>query len=100
MREVDAELIARARVVVDQRDAILDEAGDIVGAIQDGVVDESVMHAEIGEILLQQKQGRRDTEEITFFKSVGNAAQDLAVASRVLEIAEREDLGVIVDMGS
>ena len=58
------------------------------------------MHAEIGEILLQQKQGRRDTEEITFFKSVGNAAQDLAVASRVLEIAEREDLGVIVDMGS
>lgn len=100
MREVDAELIARARVVVDQRDAILDEAGDIVGAIQDGVVDESVMHAEIGEILLQQKEGRRDTEEITFFKSVGNAAQDLAVASRVLEIAEREDLGVIVDMGS
>tara|TARA_Y100000746_G_C15403723_1_gene407441 strand:- start:664 stop:1086 length:423 start_codon:yes stop_codon:yes gene_type:complete len=99
MREVDAELIKRARVVVDQRDAILDEAGDIVGPIRDGVVDESVMHAEIGEILLGEKEGRRDSEEITFFKSVGNAVQDLAVASLVLEVAEREDLGVVVDLG-
>ena len=98
MREVDAELITRARVVVDQRDAILDEAGDIVGPIRDGVVDESIMHAEIGEILLGEKEGRRDSEQITFFKSVGNAVQDLAVASLVLEVAEREDLGVVVDI--
>jgi len=99
MREVDTELITRARVVVDQRDAILDEAGDIVGPIRDGVVDESIMHAEIGEILLGEKEGRRDSEQITFFKSVGNAVQDLAVASLVLEVAEREDLGVVVDLG-
>ena len=98
MREVDTELITRARVVVDQRDAILDEGGDIVGPIRDGVVDESIMHAEIGEILLGEKEGRRDSEQITFFKSVGNAVQDLAVASLVLEVAEREDLGVVVDL--
>ena len=71
MREVDTELIMRARVVVDQRDAILEEAGDIVGPIRDGAVDETVMSAEIGEILLGQADGRRDAEEITFFKSVG-----------------------------
>ena len=98
MREVDTELIMRARVVVDQRDAILEEAGDIVGPIRDGAVDESVMSAEIGEILLGQADGRRDAEEITFFKSVGNAVQDLAVAARVLQVAERDGLGVVVDL--
>ena len=98
MREVDTELIMRARVVVDQRDAILEEAGDIVGPIRDGAVDESVMSAEIGEILLGQADGRRDADEITFFKSVGNAVQDLAVAARVLDVAERDGLGVVVDL--
>jgi ornithine cyclodeaminase len=98
MREVDTELIIRARVVVDQRDAIMEEAGDIVGPIRDGAVDESVMAAEIGEILLGQAEGRRDADEITFFKSVGNAVQDLAVAARVLEVAERDGLGVVVDL--
>ena len=100
MREVDTELILRARVVVDQRDAILEEAGDIVGPIRDGAVDESVMSAEIGEILLGRAEGRRDAAEITFFKSVGNAVQDLAVAARVLEVAERDGLGVTVDLGA
>lgn len=98
MREVDTDLILRARVIVDQRDAIMEEAGDIVGPIRDGAVSESVMAAEIGEILLGQAEGRRDAEEITFFKSVGNAVQDLAVAARVLEVAERDGLGVVVDL--
>ena len=98
MREVDTELIVRARVIVDQRDAILEEAGDIVGPIRDGIVDESVMTAEIGEIVLGRADGRRDNEEVTFFKSVGNAVQDLAVAARVLDAAERDGLGVEVDL--
>ena len=98
MREVDTDLILRARVIVDQRDAIMEEAGDIVGPIRDGVVDQSIMAAEIGEILLGQAEGRRDAAEITFFKSVGNAVQDLAVAARVLEVSERDGLGVVVDL--
>ncbi len=98
MREVDTELIRRARVVVDQREAILEEAGDIVGPIRDGDVDESVMSAEIGEIVLGRKPGRMSAEEITFFKSVGNAAQDVAVAARVLAAAERDGRGVVVEL--
>ena len=98
MREVDTELIRRARVVVDQREAILEEAGDIVGPIRDGDVDESVMAAEIGEIVLGRAPGRTHADEITFFKSVGNAAQDVAVAARVLAAAERESLGVVVEL--
>lgn len=96
MREVDTALIRRARVVVDEREAVLAEAGDIAGPIADGTVDASVMTAEIGDLVVGRAPGRQDAEEITFFKSVGNAVQDVAVAARVLEIAEREDLGVVV----
>jgi ornithine cyclodeaminase len=98
MREVDTALVQRARVVVDQREAIMEEAGDIVGPIRDGAVDESVMTAEIGDIVLGRAPGRTSHDEITFFKSVGNAVQDVSVAARVLEIAERDDLGVVVEL--
>jgi ornithine cyclodeaminase len=98
MREVDSALITRARVIVDQRSAILEEAGDIVGPIRDGIVDESVMVAEIGDVVLGRVPGRTRPDQITFFKSVGNAVQDVAVAARVLETAEREGLGLRVEM--
>jgi ornithine cyclodeaminase len=98
MREVDTDLIRRARVIVDQREAILEEAGDIVGPIRDGAVDASVMEAEIGELVLGRAAGRTNEDEITFFKSVGNAVQDVTVAARVLEVAEREGLGVLAEL--
>jgi ornithine cyclodeaminase len=98
MREVDAALVRRARIIVDQREAILEEAGDIVGPIRDGVVDESVMVAELGDVVLGRVPGRTSSEEVTFFKSVGNAVQDLAVAARVLEAASREGLGVVLEL--
>ena len=100
MREVDTELIRRARVVVDEREAIFEEAGDIVGPIRDGAVDASVISAEIGEIVLGSAPGRQSADEVTFFKSVGNAVQDVAVADIVLRTAERQGLGVVVDLGA
>lgn len=98
MREVDTELIRRARVIVDQREAVLAEGGDIAGPIADGVVDETVMAAEIGEVVLERVPGRTSAEEVTFFKSVGNAVQDVAVAARALEAAEREGLGTVLEI--
>ena len=99
MREVDTALVTRARVIVDQREAVLAEAGDLAGPIADGVIDASVIAAEIGEVVLGRAAGRTAHDEITFFKSVGNAVQDLAVAAHVLERAEAAGLGVVVDLG-
>ena len=98
MREVDTALVKRARVIVDQREAVMEEAGDIVGPIRDGVVDETVIVAEIGEILLGRVRGRTADTDITFFKSVGNAVQDVAVAARVLAAAEAEGRGLVVEL--
>lgn len=98
MREVDTALVQRARIIVDQREAVMEEAGDIVGPIRDGVVDETVIIAEIGEVALGRVPGRTADSEITFFKSVGNAVQDVAVAARVLAAAESEGHGLVVDL--
>ena len=98
MREVDTALVQRARVIVDQREAVMEEAGDIVGPIRDGVVDESIIVGEIGEVVLGRVPGRTADSEITFFKSVGNAVQDVAVAARVLRVAESEGRGLVVDL--
>ena len=98
MREVDTALVQRARIIVDQREAVMEEAGDIVGPIRDGVVDETVIIAEIGEVVLGRVPGRTADSEITFFKSVGNAVQDVAVAARVLAAAESEGHGLVVDL--
>jgi ornithine cyclodeaminase len=97
MCEVDTALVTRARVIVDQREAVMKEAGDIVGPIRDGVVDETVIVAEIGEVVMGRVQGRIADTDITFFKSVGNAVQDVAVAARVLAVAEAEGRGLVVD---
>jgi len=98
MREVDTALVTRARVIVDQREAVLAEAGDIAGPIADGVVDASVIAAEIGEVVLGLRPGRTAADEITYFKSVGNAVQDIAVAARVLDRAEEDGRGTLVEL--
>jgi ornithine cyclodeaminase/alanine dehydrogenase-like protein (mu-crystallin family) len=89
MQEIDVETIRRARVVVDSRQGCLAEAGDIIKA---GVL----IDAELGEIVNGTAPGRRDDQEITFFKSVGLAAQDAAAAAAVLVAAEHLHLGSLV----
>jgi len=98
MREIPDEVIAKAKVVVDQRDACLHEAGDLTIPIQNGIFDASHIHAELGEILLHHQKGRTSNSEITFFKSVGNAIQDLVIASFLVNTANQVNLGTEVDL--
>jgi ornithine cyclodeaminase/alanine dehydrogenase-like protein (mu-crystallin family) len=86
MRELDEATVRGARVVVDQREPALAEAGELQGLRPDDVV-------EIGEVVAGTVPGRRDASERTLFKSVGNAVQDLVVASRVYERALEMGLG-------
>jgi ornithine cyclodeaminase len=97
MQELPVETVARARIVVDSRATVMDEAGDIVQAIRAGVIDESNIHAELGEIVLGTKEGRQSDDEITLFKSVGNAVQDAAAAQLALKNARAMRLGVEVE---
>lgn len=93
VREVPADTVARATVVVDSREAALAEAGDLIQPIAAGRIDAAHIHAELGEIVLGRKAGRQRDDEITLFKSVGVAVQDVAAARAALERADRLQLG-------
>src|SRR5690606_8302775 len=98
MRELPADLLARAgRVYVDQREAALEEAGEVIHALQAGVLAEDAL-IELGAVLAGEAEGRRDPEEVTVFKSSGLAAQDLYAAARALEAAESRGAGVEVSL--
>ncbi|MGH9336418.1 MAG: ornithine cyclodeaminase family protein, partial [Vicinamibacteria bacterium] len=72
-REVDAESFRRARVVVDFEEQVLQEAGDLMAAIQSGSFAKDQIHAELGDIVIGKKKGREDEDQVTLFKSVGVA---------------------------
>ena len=102
IREVPGETVARSRIFVDSREAALEEAGDILQAIDAGLISAADILAEIGELVLGQADGRTANgrtadDQITFFKSVGVAVQDAAAARVVLESAARMGLGQTVD---
>jgi len=96
MQEMPAETVLRARVVIDHREASLAEAGDLLIPLQQGVMTEDHIYAELGEVAAGHKPGRASPEEITLFKSVGVAVQDVAAAGAVLEAAQRLGLGTEV----
>lgn len=98
MQEIPEETVRRARLVVDQREAVLAEAGDILIPLQRGALDESHIYAELGAIAAGQMPGRENAEQITLFKSVGLAVQDAVAASVALERAEAAGLGTIVQL--
>jgi ornithine cyclodeaminase/alanine dehydrogenase-like protein (mu-crystallin family) len=98
MREVPGATAARARVVVDQRAAAWTEAGDLVLARDEGLIDEEHVAGELGEVVLGQIAGRENDEQITFFKSVGSAAQDVAAAHVILARAYDLGLGTEIDL--
>ena len=87
-----------SKIVIDHRAGALAEAGDLIIALQKGVIKEADIYAEIGEIAAGKKVGRARDDEITYFKSVGNAVQDASVARAIYEAAQREGLGVEVEL--
>lgn len=84
MREADDVAIARARIVVDTYAGALAEAGDLVQPIETGVIAREQVLAELAEVLRGEKRARLAPGDITLFKSVGTALEDLAAARLVV----------------
>jgi ornithine cyclodeaminase len=95
-REIDDDGVVRSRVIVDYRTSALAQAGELLGAIRAGRITETHIAAEIGEVLSGARPGRQSAEQITLYKSLGVAAQDLAAAWAVLRAAERTGTGTVV----
>jgi ornithine cyclodeaminase len=99
MQENGEGLIRRVdKIVVDTTAGALAEAGDLIIPLRKGIIQESSIYGELGEITSGKKPGRERDSEITFFKSVGNAVQDVSVAQAILAKAEALNLGTSVDL--
>jgi ornithine cyclodeaminase len=98
-REVDTALVRRSAVFVDRCESALNEAGDVLVPIGEGVIDAGHIRGELGDLLEGRIAGRRDAREVTLFKSLGLAIEDLAAADVVLRNAAAEGAGTLVDFG-
>lgn len=99
-RELDEHLVRRGTVFVDAREHALHDAGDLVGAIARNVIGSDHIRGEIGEVLLGRVPGRSDSGEITIFKSVGLAVQDVLSALQLWRLARAEGAGATVAMSA
>lgn len=96
-REVDSETMAAASLFVDRFESTVNEAGDFLLAMRDGVIGPDHIRAELGELLNGDKPGRTSAEEITLFKSLGIATEDLFAAEYVFEKARELNVGTWVE---
>jgi alanine dehydrogenase len=98
-RELDSAAVAGARLYVDRRESTLNEAGDFLLPKKEGAIGDDHIVGEIGELLLGNVEGRRTSDEITLFKSLGLAVEDLAAASHIYKKAIAVNTGVLVELG-
>jgi ornithine cyclodeaminase len=92
-REVDGETMAAASLFVDRRESALNEAGDYIIAVREGLIGPDHIRAELGEVLTGEKPGRTSPEEITSFKSLGIAIEDLFAAEYLYRTAKEKKVG-------
>jgi len=91
-RELDEKVVSSARIIVDSLEANLKEAGDFLIPMAEGRFSKEMIYGELGEVVLGQKRGREKPEEITLFKSVGLAIEDVSTAAAAY--AKAKFLGV------
>jgi ornithine cyclodeaminase len=92
-REMDTALVSRGRLFVDSRTGALAEAGDIVIPIQDGAFEAAHIAGELGELAAGLIAGRQQPDQVTIFKSLGMAAEDVAAAHLAMTRAAERGVG-------
>lgn len=97
MQEIPDDCVLHARVYVDHLESALAEAGDLLGPIERGVITSAHICGEVGSVLGRADGGRKSSDDVTLFKSVGNAAQDALAASVALANARRLGLGQLIE---
>jgi alanine dehydrogenase len=98
-RELDSAAVARARLFVDHRESALQEAGDFLLAREEGAVDDSHILGDLGQLVTGQVAGRQSNSDITLFKSVGLAIEDVAAAQHIYSKARGSGIGKFVEFG-
>jgi len=99
-RELDTTAVVISKLFVDRRESTLNEAGDFLFPKKEGAIGDDHIRGEIGDILLDRIGGRSSAEEITLFKSLGLAVEDVAAAHYIYQKLLKQDEGVWVEFGA
>jgi len=97
-RELDTEAVRRSRLFTDRRESLENEAGEYRLALEEGVIGADHLQAELGEVLIGAHPGRTSEDEITLFRSLGLAVEDIAAGRLVYERALASGVGTQVDL--
>ena len=97
-REIDDEVLARSRVIVDKREVALGESGAIRHALRHGALDRAAVSEELGDVVAGRVAGRTRHDEITLFNSVGLGIEDIVTARLLVTVARRKGLGREIDL--
>jgi ornithine cyclodeaminase/alanine dehydrogenase-like protein (mu-crystallin family) len=97
-RELDTATMVEGSLFVDRRESTINEAGDYLLPFREGAITPDAIRGELGEVLIGSVEGRRSEDELTVFKSLGLAVEDLAAAEYVLQRAEAENAGSVVSL--
>ncbi len=97
VREVDSETVVKSRLFVDRRESVQNEADDFKIPKQEGLITDAHIRGEIGEVLIAKVQGRSSPNEITLFRSLGLAVEDLAAANYLYNQAVAKKMGTWVN---
>ena len=95
-RELETDVVVDAALFVDRRESTLNESGDYLSAVEEAGIGPDHIRAELGELLVGSHPGRRDESELTVFKSLGLAVEDLAAAALCVERARERGVGAEV----
>lgn len=98
-RELDTAAMVKSKLFVDRRESTINEAGDFLFPKKEGAIGDDHIKGEIGELLLGEVRGRESAKEITLFKSLGLAVEDLAAAHHVYQKAIEKGMGMAVELG-
>ncbi|MEO8392691.1 MAG: ornithine cyclodeaminase family protein [Chloroflexota bacterium] len=98
-RELDTAAMVKAKLFVDRRESTINEAGDFLFAKKEGAISDDHILGEIGDLLLGKVKGRSTPAEVTVFKSLGLAIEDLAAANYVYKKAVETGMGTSIELG-
>jgi len=98
-RELDTAAVVRSRLIVDRRESVFAEAGDFLIPKSEGAIDDAHIAGELGDVLVGRLEGRTSDQDITLFKSLGIAIEDLAAAHHIWTRARAEKRGSALAFG-
>ena len=99
MIEIPGEILVKAnKIYVDTRDGAVNESGDLITPIKNGLINKEKINGELGEVINGLIKGRENDDEMTFFKTTGSAVLDLVAAQKIYELAKKNKIGKTIDL--